>query len=179
MAVQSWVLVNHFTSHLHAERNSRCRWASVEEDYTQAKGPQLTSPRRAVVISFCHHSPSTIISPLAFLSLGFLGGSAGKESTCNAGDLGSIPGLERSLREGKGYPLQYCVLENSMDCVVHRVTKSQEDSPGKEMATHPTTLAWKIPWMEETGRLQSMGSQSQTRLSNFTGSLIFLFTVRL
>ena len=100
------------------------------------------------------HPPPSPPSPT-----GFLGGSAGKESTCNAGDLGSIPGLERSLREGKGYPLQYCVLENSMDCVVHRVTKSQEDSPGKEMATHPTTLAWKIPWMEETGRLQSMGSQ--------------------
>ena len=38
----------------------------------------------------------------------------------------------------------------------------------KEMATHSSILAWKIPWMEEPGRLQSMGSQSQTRLSNFT-----------
>ena len=38
--------------------------------------------------------------------LGFPGGSAGEESTCNAGDLGSIPGLGRSAREGKGYPLQ-------------------------------------------------------------------------
>ena len=36
------------------------------------------------------------------------------------------------------------------------------------MATHPSTLAWKIPWMEEPGRLQSMGSQSETRLSDFT-----------
>ena len=36
------------------------------------------------------------------------------------------------------------------------------------MATHSSTLAWKIPWMEEPGRLQSMGSLSQTRLSNFT-----------
>ena len=36
------------------------------------------------------------------------------------------------------------------------------------MATHSGTLAWKIPWMEEPGRLQSMGSQSQTRLSDFT-----------
>ena len=41
--------------------------------------------------------------------------SAGKESACNAGDLGSIPGLERSAGEGKGYPLQYSGLENSMD----------------------------------------------------------------
>ena len=52
-------------------------------------------------------------------------GSAGKESTCNARDLGSIPGLGRSPGEGKGYPLQYSGLENSMDYVVHGVTKSQ------------------------------------------------------
>ena len=44
-------------------------------------------------------------------------GSDGKESTCNAGDLGSIPGLERSPGEGKGHPLQYSGLESSMDCV--------------------------------------------------------------
>ena len=48
--------------------------------------------------------------------LGFLGGSAGKESTCNAGDLGLIPGLGRSPGKGNGYPLQYSGLENSMDC---------------------------------------------------------------
>ena len=54
--------------------------------------------------------------------LGFPCGSAGKESTCNAGDLVSIPGLGRSPAEGKGYPLQYSGLENSMDCIVHGVT---------------------------------------------------------
>ena len=52
-------------------------------------------------------------------------GSAGKESTCNVGDLGSIPGLGRSPGEGKGYPLQYSGLENSMDYTVHGVTKSR------------------------------------------------------
>ena len=46
---------------------------------------------------------------------GFPGGSAGKESVCNVGDLGSIPGLGRSPGEGKGCPLQYSGLENSMD----------------------------------------------------------------
>ena len=55
---------------------------------------------------------------------GFPCGSAGKESTCNAGDLGSIPGLERSPGEEKGYPLQYSGLENSTDCIVHMVAKS-------------------------------------------------------
>ena len=54
----------------------------------------------------------------------FPGGSAGKESACNAGDLGSIPGLGRSPGEEKGYPLQYSGLENSMDCIVHGVTES-------------------------------------------------------
>ena len=56
--------------------------------------------------------------------LDFTGGSAGKESTCNVGDLGSIPGLGRSPGEGKGYPLQYSGLENSMDCTVREVTES-------------------------------------------------------
>ena len=48
-------------------------------------------------------------------TLGFPCGSAGKESACNAGDLGLIPVLKKSPREGKGYPLQYSGLENSMD----------------------------------------------------------------
>jgi len=52
-------------------------------------------------------------------------GSAGKESACKVGDLGSIPGLGRSSVEGKGYPLQYSGLEKSMDCIVHGVTKIQ------------------------------------------------------
>ena len=46
------------------------------------------------------------------------------ESTCNAGDLGSIPGLGRSPGEGKSYPLQYSGPENSMDCIVHGVAKT-------------------------------------------------------
>ena len=49
--------------------------------------------------------------------------SAGKESACNAGDLSLIPGLGRFPGEGKGYPLQYSGLENSMDCIVHGVAK--------------------------------------------------------
>ena len=60
---------------------------------------------------------------------GFPCGTAGKESTCNAGDLGSIPGLGRSPGEGKGYPLQYSDLENPMErqawwATVHGVAES-------------------------------------------------------
>ena len=59
----------------------------------------------------------------------FPGGSNGKESACNAGDTGSIPGLGKSSGEGNGYPLQYSCLENSMDrgarwSTVHGVEKS-------------------------------------------------------
>ena len=59
-----------------------------------------------------------------YCAKGFPGGSAGKESTCSSGDLGSLPELGRSPREGKGYPLQYCGLENSMDCIVCGALKS-------------------------------------------------------
>ena len=58
------------------------------------------------------------------MDLGFLHGSADKESACNAGDLGSIPGFGRSYGEGKDYPLLYSGLENSMDSKVHGVAKS-------------------------------------------------------
>ena len=47
------------------------------------------------------------------------------QTACNLGDLGSIPGLGRFPGEGKGYPLQYSGLGNSMDCIVHGVAKSQ------------------------------------------------------
>ena len=53
------------------------------------------------------------------LFLGIPCGSAGKESTCNTGDLGLTPGWGKSSGEGKGYPLQYPCLENSMDSIVH------------------------------------------------------------
>ena len=57
--------------------------------------------------------------------LDFPVGSAGKESACNVGGLGMILGLGRSSGEGKGDPLQYSGLENSMDCIVHGVANSQ------------------------------------------------------
>ena len=56
--------------------------------------------------------------------MGFPVGSADKDIACYVGDLGSTPGLERSPGERKGYPLQYSGLENSMDFIVHGVTKS-------------------------------------------------------
>ena len=66
----------------------------------------------------------------ALVYVGFPGGSEGKASVCNAGDLGSIPGPERSPGEANGNPLQYSSI-----------------------------LAWRIPWTEEPGGLQSTGLQ--------------------
>ena len=68
-----------------------------------------------------------VVYDMYMFGVDFLGGSDGKASVYNAGDLGSIPGLGRSLE--------------------------------REMAIHSSTIAWKIPWTEEPGRLQSMGSQ--------------------
>ena len=56
--------------------------------------------------------------------LGFFVAQLVKKSTCNAWDLGSVPGLGRAPREGKGHPLWYSGLKNSMDCIVRGVTKS-------------------------------------------------------
>ena len=106
--------------------------------------------------------------------IGFPGGSEVKASACNAGDLGSIPGWGRSPREGNGNPLQYSCLENRMDggawrATVHGVAKSQTRLSDftfnfhfraleKEMATHSSVLAWRIPGTAEPGGLPSMGS---------------------
>ena len=70
--------------------------------------------------------------------LGFPGGSAGKESTCNVGDLGSIPGLGRYPREGNSYSLQHPGLENPMGCIVHRVVKSRTRL--RDFHFHPPTV---------------------------------------
>ena len=77
--------------------------------------------------AFHHLSPLPMfsVSPSLRYELGFPGCSYSKESACNARDLGSIPGLGGSPGEVYGYPLQYSGLENSMDCIVHGVTKGR------------------------------------------------------
>ena len=73
--------------------------------------------------------------------LGFPADSDGKAFVCNAGNLGSIPGLGRSPGEGKGYPLQYSDLENSMDCIVHGVAKSQIPLSDFHLLTRASLIA--------------------------------------
>ena len=75
-------------------------------------------------VATVNHFRFLLLGSIKCLKWGFPGGSAGKESACNVGDLGSIPSLGRSPGEGKGSPLQYSGLENSMDCIVNGVSKS-------------------------------------------------------
>ena len=95
---------------------------------------------------------------------GFPGGSAGKESTCSAGDPGSIPGLGRSPGEGIGYPLQYSCPSLEAQMVKNSLAMQEiwvqslgwEDPLEEGMATHSSVLAWRITWTEEPGGLQFM-----------------------
>ena len=102
--------------------------------------------------------------------MGFPGSSAGKESTCNAGDPRSIPGSGRTTGEGIGYPRQY-----SWASLVAQLVKNPpamwetwvrslgwEDPLEKGEATHSSTLAWRIPWTTVHGV-----SKSHTWLSDF------------
>ena len=84
-----------------------------------------------------------------YISLGFTGGSAGKESVCNAGDLGLIPGLGRPPGEGNGNPLQYSCLENPMDsgtwrATVHGVAKESDTTEDAHMAKYKILFGMSI-----------------------------------
>ena len=89
----------------------------------QLSHPYMTT-RKTIAFTRCTFV-GKVISLLFNMLSRLVIGSVGKESACNEGDLDSVPGLGKSPGEGKGYPLQYSGLENSMDCIVHGVTKSQ------------------------------------------------------
>ena len=102
----------------------------------QCLAPQLKFPDLAARLPFApgkernpaltnQQTPRITSLFCSLQSMGFPDSSVGKESTCKAGDPGSIPVSGRSTGEGIGYPLQYSGLENSMDCIVHGVTKIQ------------------------------------------------------
>ena len=98
-----------------------CRlWGRTESDTTEVSEQQQQQCRRTWFDSWVEKMPCRRDRLPTPGFLGFPCGSAGKESTRNAGDLGLIPGLGRSPGEGKGYPLRHSGLENSMDCIVHR-----------------------------------------------------------
>ena len=98
--------------------------------------------------------PGLFFTGICECNMGFPHSSVGKESACNAGDPGSIPGLGRSTGEGKGYPLQYswaslvAQLVKNLPAMWETWVQSLgwEDPLGKGKATHSSILAWKIPW---------------------------------
>ena len=99
--------------------------------------------RRPRVDSWIRKIPRTRDRLPTPVFLGSPRGSAGKESTRNAGNLGSIPGLGRSPREGRGHPLQYSGLENCVDYIVHGVAKRQTTLSNFYFHFHsPFNLLW-------------------------------------
>ena len=114
-----------------------------------------------------NHSTVSLGSSFCLMPYYLPRSSAGKESACNAGDLTLIPESGRSTRGGIGCPLQYSwaslvtQLVKNLPAMWETWVWSQgwEDPLEKRTATHSNILAWRIPWTEEPGRLQSMGSQ--------------------
>ena len=110
---------------------------------------------------YCHETQRSIFFPSCSSRLGFPCGSAGKESACNTGDPGSIPGSGRPPGEGVGYPLQY-----SWAALVAQLVKNLPamwqtwvrplgwEDPLKKGKATSSILAWRIPWT-----IQSTGSQ--------------------
>ena len=98
----------------------------------------------------------------------------GKESACNAGDPSWISGSGRSPGEGIGYPLQYSWASLVAQMIKNLPTMSEtwvqslgwENPLQKGTATHSSILAWRIPWTEETGRLQSVGLHSHSDIKS-------------
>ena len=101
----------------------------IQQTHSQHHSQQwkAKSVQMSTLATFIQHSfgsPSCSNQRRKIIIIIIKGIQTGKESTCNARDLGSIPGLGRSPGEGNGYPPQYSDLENSMDCRVHGVAKS-------------------------------------------------------
>ena len=124
-----------------------------------------------------HSSKASILWHSAFFMvqllhpLGFPCGSAGKESACNEGDLGSIPGLGRSPGEEKVYPLQYSGLDNSMNCI-HGVAKSHTQL--SKFHSHPYITIGKIIALTR----QTLVSKVMSLLFNMLSRLVIAFLPR-
>ena len=119
--------------------------------------------------------------PLSHL-LGFPGNPADKESTCNAGDPGLIPGSGRPAGEEIGYPFQDSwaslvaqMVRIHLQCGRPRFGPCWENPLEKGTASQSSILAWQIPWTEEPVRWQSIVSKSQTQLSDFHFTYMYMY----
>ena len=143
-------------------QQSRCLMQSYHICKRTQNVDNFYNINKVYVISSLHIKSNTsdipwslcIIWLLPTSLMGFPGSSAGKESTCNAGNPSSIPGLGRSAGEGIGYPLQYSwaslvaqlVKNLPAMCKTWVWSLGWEDPLEKEMAPHSSILAWRIPW---------------------------------
>ena len=116
---------------------------SADEESSCVAGEPSSIPGSGILI---HCRRVRLPSPIF---LGLLCGSGGKESACNVGDLGLTPGFGRSPGEGKGCPLQYSCLHNSMDPIVYGVANSRTGL--KDLSLHfqersaESGLDWSLP----------------------------------
>ena len=110
---------------LHSHKKGFGQWKVWLLSILMISGESIVEMRRKASLCSPGGSWENCLKLALPLSLGFPCGSAGKESTCTAGVLGSIPGFGRSPGEGKGYPLQYSGLENPMNSIVHGLSKSR------------------------------------------------------
>ena len=127
-----------------------------------------------------HRHPLCFRKCISLTYLGFPDSSLGKESTCNAGDLGSIPGSGRSAEEEIGYPFQYfwaslvAQLAKNPPAMQETWVRSLglEDPLEKGKATHSSILAWRIPWTVHGV------AKKQTRLSEFHFHICHIFNLQ-
>ena len=157
--------------------NSRREWRTGKPGLLPFMGMQRVRHNWETEQQQSLESPSTNYKTPAWF-IGFPGSSAGKESTCNAGDSGLSPGLGRSSREGIGYPLQ-----NSCTSLVAQLVKNPStiwetwvwslgwEDPLKGTATHSSILAWRIQWTVIVHGV----AKSWTQLNDFTLSWFLLF----
>ena len=116
------------------------------------------------------------------ITVGFPSSSAGKESTCNAGDPGSIPGSGRFTGEGISYPLQYSwvslvvQLVKNLPAMQETLVQSLgwEDLLEKGVATHSSILAWRIPWTVQSMGSQRVGHNCVTFIHSIGSRLLFV-----
>ena len=137
-----------------------CPWDSPGKNtgvdhHALLQGVFLTQGSNLTLLCLRHWQAASL--PLV-PSGGFPGGSAGKEAACKAGDLGSIPGMQRSPGERKGNPFQHSGLENPMDCRVHGVPKSWTQQ----------NVTWKA--LEKTYHTVNISQQNSSSSSKDTRS---------
>ena len=118
---------------------------------------------------------------MGLVIVGFPCGSAGKESAYNARDLGSIPGLGRSPREGKRYPLQYSGLENPMDCIVAKSSNytvaTESDMTSNEYSGLISFRIDRLDLLSVQGTLKSLLQHHSSKASIIRHSTFFIVQI--